>query len=172
MNIAELKESALTVLSLLDEYSNASRREMLIDPVIYAYLSGQFGLMSRQHWMRLYGRPRPQRIDFRYGGSNPAVIEFAVRPPSGGSHLYGSQNLSELRKLTRVPQSRARRRYLLLLDRYRDPIQRSNLKASYDPLNAGRGRFRRTSVRVVYVHAVLQYDFLWRPERGGRPTSG
>jgi hypothetical protein len=163
MNIAELTDAALGVLRLLEDYSRAPQREMLIDPVLSAYLAGRFGEMTRQHWIRLHGRPRPQRIDFRYGGSNPSVIEFAFRPPTGRSELYGPQNLSELRKLTRVPRSRARRRYLLLLDRHHQPIQCANLKVTYDPLHAGRGRFRRHSVRVIYVHRDLQYNFVWRP---------
>jgi hypothetical protein len=113
----------------------------------------------------MHGRPRPQRIDYRYGGSNPAVIEFAVRPATGGPQLYGSQNRSELRKLTRVPQSKARRRYLLLLDLYRSAIDSLALKPTYDLVHAGQGRFQRHSVRVIYVSSSLQYNFLWRPFR-------
>src|SRR5438477_9511334 len=99
MNIADLTDSARKVASLLQEYSghHVGGREMLLDPIIYGYLHGRFSRLSRQHRVRLHGRPRPQRIDFRVGGPNPVVIEFAVRPPHGGTSLYGSQNRSELR---------------------------------------------------------------------------
>src|SRR5436305_1954049 len=130
MNIADLIDSARKVASVLKDYSggHVGRREMLLDPILYGYLHGRFKRLSRQHWVRLHGRPRPQRIDFRAGGSNPVVIEFAVRPPHGGASLYGSQNRSELRKLTRVTRTSARLRVLLLIDLAPAAIPLNNLK--------------------------------------------
>ena len=166
MNIYQIKKATQNIIRLLQDYAGSGeyRREMLLDPVIYGYFEAAFGRMSRQHHVRLHSRPRPQRIDFRHGGSNPVVFEFAVRPPGGGGHLYGSQNTSELRKLTRVLTSQARLRVLLLVDLLQHPISRENLKRTYDAVNAGRGRFQRHSVRVIYVHASEEYDFLWRPQ--------
>lgn len=163
MTVTELISSAQEVLLLLGDYSNAPDREMLLDPMVYGYLQGRFGAMQRQHRLYVSGSSRPKRIDFRHGTSNPAVIEFAVRPPRGGGQLHGSQNVRELRKLTRVPQRRAKRRMLLLLDLYRRSIPIEALKPTYDVVNAGPGRFRRHSVRVVYVHRDESYHFLWRP---------
>lgn len=136
---------------------------MLLDPILYGFLQGRFRKVSRQHYVRLHGRHHPLRIDFRVGGTNPVVIEFAVRPPAGGATLYGSQNESELGKLTRVTNSSARLRVLLLIDLAPHAIPADNLKATYASLNAGPGNFARHSVRVIYVHADSAYHFLWRP---------
>lgn len=165
MNIKTLTESARAVLSLLRDYSggHVGRREMLLDPVLYGYLQGRFGGMTRQHWVSIHGRPRPQRIDFRKGGTNPVVVEFAVRPPNGGPTLYGSQNQSELRKLCRVTKTSAKLRALLLLDLSPNPIRLENLKPSYDKQTSGPGNFARHSVRVIYVQSNSSYNFLWQP---------
>ena len=165
MNIAELSVAAKEVLTLLGKYHNAPHREMLIDPVLFAYLRGKHPPVERQHYVYRYGSERPQRIDFRTGGTNPVVLEFAVRPPVGGGHLLGSQNTSELRKLCRVTRTSARLRALLLMDLYHEPIERKNLQATYAAVNAGRGRFQRNPVRVVYVHPDLSYSFAWDPYR-------
>ena len=150
---------------MLADYSSGPEREMRLDPMVYGFLQGRHGHMSRQFYVRFHGAKRPKRIDFRYGTSNPAVIELAVRPPTGGSQLHGSQTESELRKLTRVPQAKAKRRILLLLDLYRSPLDEAKLKATYDSIHAGRGNFKRHSVRVIYVHRDSTYDFLWWPKK-------
>jgi hypothetical protein len=137
---------------------------MLIDRTVYAYFEGRFGHFSRQHRVRMHSKPRPQRIDFRYGTSNPVVIEFAVRPRTKGGHLYGSQNRSELRKLTRVLSSEAKTRVLLLLDLSSNPIPKPKLKKTYDGINAGKGNFTRHSVRVIYVQRDNSYHFSWKPK--------
>jgi hypothetical protein len=46
LNIEELTNAALEVLRLLNDYSTAPHREMLIDPALYAYLEGRFGSME------------------------------------------------------------------------------------------------------------------------------
>ncbi len=99
MNIADITTASKDIIAMLGEYHNAPRREMHLDPMLYALLKGRFTHIARQHHVRIYGSPRPKRIDFRYGGSNPVVIEFAVRPPNGGGQLYGTQNVSELQKI-------------------------------------------------------------------------
>ncbi len=163
MNLSEIKSAALTVLKLLDDYSggHVGRREMLLDPILYGYLEGCFGHLSRQRYVHLHGSIKPKRIDFRYGTHNPVVIEFAVRPPGGGGTLYGSQNRSELRKLCRVTRVSARLRVMLLVDLHTTPLVRANLKATYDTETSGAGNFKRHSVRVLYVHRETQYHFLW-----------
>ena len=165
MNIAEVINAGVEILDLLAAYRHdpAQRREMRIDPVVFGYLQGRFGHIQRQHYVRMHSKPKPQRIDFRFGTSNPVVLEFAVRPPNGASELYGSQNTSELRKLTRVLPSQAKSRMLLLLDMAHAPIPKSNLKPTYDNVNAGKGNFKRHTVRVIYVHSDDNYHFRWQP---------
>lgn len=142
MNITSLVSAAETVLGLLEEFAGrTARNEREFDQIFYGYLKGCFASMRRQHPVRMYGSRRPHRIDFRQGGTQPAVIELAVRPAIGGSQLHGSSNQSELRKLARVKRSAAQTRFLLLVDLSSHPLSRAALKATYDPLHAGRGRF-------------------------------
>jgi hypothetical protein len=149
---------------MLREYSSGPRRERELDLILFGYLRGRFHGVSRQHRLYLTGSTRPSRIDFRLGGSNPVVLEFAVRPPQGGGELYASCNRTELRKLARVASTQARLRALLLVDLSDAPIPQNRLSATYDRQNAGRGNFKRHSVRVVYVHSRQRsYHFLWRP---------
>jgi hypothetical protein len=88
-----------------------------------------------------------------------------VLPLSGMAMINnGSQNVSELRKLCKIPFSKARRRVLLLLDPSRlEPIEKRKLKASYDQVGSGRGNFTRETVTIVYVHPQLEYSFRWNP---------
>jgi len=163
MNIADVQQIGAEVLALLSQYHNPPYKELLLDAILLAYLAGRYSNVARQHHVRLYGSAKPQRIDFRFGGNNPVVIELAVRPPSGGGSLYGSQNKSELRKLCRVAHSQARLRVLLLLDLARHPLSKESLQEDYDRQNAGRSRFKRSSVRVIYVHRRTTFHFSWSP---------
>jgi len=162
MNIAQITLAAQEIVWVLDDYATDStrEREVRIDAVLYAYLQAKFARMSRQHYVYMSNRPRPQRIDFRHGGPNPVVKEFVHRYRHG-SVLYGSQNTKELRKLTRVRASQARPRVLLLLDSAERPIPRRNLETSYQERNSGRGNFERHPVRVIYVHRESAYNFVW-----------
>src|SRR5262245_9155199 len=99
MNIANIQEAAAEIIKIVGDYTNKPHREMLIDPILFGYLRGAFDNVERQHKVRVYGSRKPKRIDFRQGGTNPVVLELAVRPPGGGGHLLGGQNTSELRKL-------------------------------------------------------------------------
>lgn len=93
MTNLEIKEAAAAVLSMLDKYQGAeSEGELSADRVLFGYLQGTFGgLITRQH------RVSFGRIDFRYGTSNPVVIEFAFRERrEPRANLYASQNLKEL----------------------------------------------------------------------------
>jgi len=53
-------------------------------------------------------------------------------------------------------------RYLLLIDLSKIPIPQSQLQATYQKVSSGPGRFKRHSVRVVYVCRTEHYDFSWR----------
>jgi hypothetical protein len=160
MNIQEIKEASNTAIWMLSQYKGvAGQGELGADRVLYGVLEGRFGHMSRQHAVKA------GRIDFRFGTSNPVVIEFVLRSPHDPrSKLYESQNRSELRKLTRVRPATAKMRVLLLLDRTHDSIPTEVLRRGYDESNAGRGRFHRHVVRVIYVQQDLAYDFPWHPK--------
>lgn len=163
MKIADIQEIGAKVLALLDQYHNPPHKELLLDAILFAYLSGRYSGVVRQHYVYLYGSSKPQRIDFRFGGSNPVVLELAVRRPGGGGGMSGSQNTTELNKLCRVKQSQVRLRALLLLDTAEQPLKKEALKKSYDPLHAGPGKFERHSVRVIYVHRRSTFSFSWSP---------
>lgn len=161
MNRNEIAQAALTVMQLLAHYSNAPHREMLVDPALYAFLEARFERMRRQIPIQVGASQK--RIDFRHGGTNPVAIEFAVRPPNGGGQLYGSQNASELRKLSRLPQTKAKLRALLLMDLHATPHARQNLESTYDQVVLGPGNYVRKPVSVIYVHRNRHYQFVWRP---------
>lgn len=151
---------ARQVLALLDHYKGRPGGELAADRLLYGFFEAKFGNMSRQHQVTL------GRIDYRFGTTNPVVLEFALRSSGEpSSKLYESQNRSELRKLTRVRPQTARMRVLLLLDRARTSIPKSVLRMGYDQSNAGRGRFERHPVRILYVHRSLSYELLWRPKK-------
>jgi hypothetical protein len=163
INLQDIKTAGHDILELINEYHNAPHREMLIDPIFYAYIFGKYEKVQRQHYVYVYGSDKPKRIDFRCGGVNPVVIELAVRPPSGGSHLHGSQNMSELRKLCKVKLSQAKLRVLLLLDLFHKPLEKDKLKSSYEAIHAGPGNFERNSVRIIYISYESDFDFSWKP---------
>jgi hypothetical protein len=160
VNIEEIKDASREVLGLIETYKGrAGQGELGADRVLAGFLQGRFGHITRQHTVGV------GRIDFRFGTSNPVVIEFVIRGPHDPqAKLFESQNRSELRKLTRARASTARMRVLLLLDRSKTAIPMATLRAGYDRGNAGRGRFKRHVVRIIYVHRDLEYDFRWNPK--------
>lgn len=163
MNVTKLTAIGQDIARLVGDYHGGPTREMLIDPALYAYLRATGRRVDRQHHAHLPGAKRPARIDFRVGGSNPVLIEFAVRPPHGMGELYGSQNRSELHKLCRFSNTQAKLRALLLIDLAPTPLAQRALEATYDAVHAGPGRFTRYSVKVIYVHAHTTYAFKWSP---------
>lgn len=167
MNIRRLKDIGLELTAIAADYRGAGgpTREMLIDPALYALLRSSAGGAQRQYPAHLPNAKRCPRIDFRVGGPNPVLIEFAVRSPQGGGTLYGSQNKPELSKLTRFGNHVARLRALLLVDLYHNPHSLAELKATYDVINAGRGKFARYPVQIIYAHASAVYSFRWNPLR-------
>src|SRR3989338_6012227 len=117
MTYRDLQNAGKQILMLLSHHTGrVPDTENELSPVVYAYLVGRFRKVTRQHPLRIGGHPRPSLIDFRHGTSNPMVIELAVRPRAGGHQLSGISNTRELRKLSMVPHSKAKRRALLLLD--------------------------------------------------------
>jgi hypothetical protein len=163
MNIAKLAKIGQDIARLAGDYHGGPKREMLIDPALYAYLRSTGRSVERQFHANLPSARKPPRIDFRVLGPNAVLLEFAVRPPVGGSQLYGSQNRSELYKLCRFDNTQAKLRALLLIDLSPHPLAATSLKPTYDKVNAGPGKFPRSPVKVIYTHADLTYSFKWSP---------
>lgn len=163
VNIADIEDIGAEILKLRDAYHNPPKGERAVDVLLWGYLCGRGYHVKRQHNVHLHGSTKPHRIDFRFGGTNPIVLELAVRPVGGGSHLSGPNNQTELNKLCRVSRKEARLRALLLIDLAEGHWLREALKATYDPLNAGAGKFDRCAVRVIYVHRHNRFNFGWSP---------
>jgi hypothetical protein len=161
----EATDAARVLLKLRGDYSNPPKRERELDPLFFAYLKGHLGKVkvSRQEPVHFSGSKKPSRIDYRIGGSNPSLVELAVRPPTGIQELMGPQNLKELKKLSKLPTSKAKRRILLLLDLKKKAIAKTTLQDSYEPLHVGPGKKDRFPVTVLYVHADVHYSFPWSP---------
>lgn len=164
---AEAIEAAKALIQLRRDYSNPPKTERGLDPIFYGYIRAAHPhvKVSRQIPIKFHGARKPSRIDYRLGGTNPSVVELAVRPVDGQQQLCGPQNHEELRKLSKVIPSKAKRRILLLVDLKKTPVQETSLKPTYDSLHAGQGRKARHAVTVVYVHSTLQYSFTWKPRK-------
>jgi len=164
---SQAKSAALALIKLRDDYHNPPKAERGLDPIFYGYVTAAHPKtkITRQHHVKFYKSNKPSRIDFRFGGTNPTLLELAVRPTNGQQQLCGPQNRSELIKLSKT--SRVKRRILLLVDLKEKPIEKSSLKPTYDPLHAGPGKRERHSVTVVYVHRELTYSFNWKPYKKG-----
>jgi len=162
---SEAISAAEALIKLRKDYSNPPKTERGLDPIFYGYITAihRKSPVSRQIHIKFAGAKKPSRIDFRIGGPNPTVLELAVRPLKGQQELTGPKNRSELVKLSKVVQTKAKRRILLLIDLKKNPIDRLELKATYDPLHAGPGKKARHAVTVVYVHARSNYWFTWKP---------
>ena len=164
---SEAISAASALVDLRKDYSNPPKTERGLDPIFYGYITAAHSKVkvSRQVHIKFHGAKKPSRIDFRIGGSNPTVLELAVRPTDGQQQLCGPQNLDELRKLSKVTPSKAKRRILLLVDLKKYPISKASLKATYDPLHAGPGRKPRHAVTVVYFHRQSNFSFTWVPRK-------
>lgn len=152
-------------------YKARGLTEAEADRILYAYLLGGYGAVSRQHPTQIAGTNN--RLDFRfcdkrhrgnqYGG-NPCILELAVKDIHGGQHLTVIRNKTELRKLSRHGVVVAAR-VLLLLDVSENPTPKDKLIPGYDKYHFGPGKFAAHGVSVLYVHRDLQYKFVWRPRR-------
>lgn len=157
-----LLQACQRVVELAAQYKpKEHHREMGYDGLLFGFLDASFGKMKRQHKVRIGKSKWPKRIDFRQGGTSPVVLEFVVRTP-GRNEIHGSQNASEIGKLTR--QRKASARYLLLFDfSGESPINTADLWKSYRKLNGGVGKFTRKAVQVIYIHPDLLDSIIWRP---------
>ncbi len=146
-------------IRLSNQYMDYRQKEGIIHHILFGAMQATFGHVAREY---LPGTGQ-KRIDFRYGTSNPRVIELVVRDPLHQNQHYGTQNRSELHKLYRVRTSEARTRFLLILDASgnNNPFSKTRLKLSFDNVPQGHGKFRRYPVTVLYVHPNGHYKFAW-----------
>lgn len=117
------------------------------------FLEDRFGDYAREHTVRGGGR-----VDFRIAGPNPVIVELVVRTETLPGTLYGSQNVRELQKLSAEPQTRAKMRYLLLLDNCRASMDLEGLWPTYAKIRPPRAA---NPVCIVYVHREFHDSFLW-----------
>jgi hypothetical protein len=153
-----LKAAARATLQLAESVGDGKRGERWLHGVLLGYLEASVGDMESEYQVSR------GHIDLRHGGNNPAVIEFVVR--KHGVENAPSMNRSELAKLTRIPNTRARTRYLLIIDTSGyAPLKKDTTQQAYLRWHAGRGRFERQPVRVIYVHPDPRhdFDFSWDP---------
>jgi len=152
----DVSELGQALLRIADEFPTTFLTERDFYPLVGAYLYGRFPGVSMEH------KVKSGAIDFRLGGMNPSVIELVVAPRAlrddadpgfrfpghrAATQLYPTQNRSELKKLAGMPQSKAKKRYLLLLDfRAFDP---TDLWVKYG--NEARRIGLRNPVCVVHV---------------------
>jgi hypothetical protein len=163
--IADVRSAALEIVGPICKHKACSFSEAQVGRILHAYLIGEHAGV-RPECPVMIGKSS-QAIDFRFGdapyGANPCALELAVRNSEHGPQLLASQNASELKKLSRYPESKAQTRVLLLLDLGHKPIKQEKLKRGYDELDhLGAGKFQRRSVSVLYVHRNLNYRFIWR----------
>jgi len=167
VTVQRLTSISTSIIAALADYKGRKVRKTeraLVGPMLYAFLISLGHRSIREYNVAMLDTGKPKRIDFWVGSTKPVFIELAVRKPGGSQELMGKQNQSELSKLARANQASVRTRYLLLIDlRAGSPIPRAELKKSYDPLHAGRGKFKRAPVRVIYVARDVSYHFLWKP---------
>jgi hypothetical protein len=165
LSLRVLKEAAVSAALAMSEYSRR-KTEKDVEPYLLGYLRGanrkiQIG---RQTHLTISSDGWPERVDLRGGGMNPKFIELAVQPDGDATpvRLLGSQNISELRKLSRIPASRTRQRVLVLVDLSTAPTDLSKMKESFDRIYLRKTKIKRYSVRVLYCHASSSFSFLWR----------
>ncbi len=118
--------------------------ERRIEPLVFGILQARWGALRREVRAEDPGRDRP-RIDFRFGSTNPIVIELAVRPRAGGQQLEASQNGPELS--------------LVLLDFGDAPLSISRLREDYTARVRTTDRMGPNPIHVIYVHRHEQRSF-------------
>lgn len=130
-------------------------KEQRLDVVVLTLLHERVGRMRFQYQVG------NGRIDFRYGGTNPAFIELVVR--RHGNEHNQSQNKKEIRKLCRVKN--AKQRYLLIVDlTENNPLTVEKLREQYKKAGPGSGRSYNKPIMVVYVHQEDSFHFRWSPD--------
>lgn len=167
---SDVVELGLALIGVGDLYPTRYLTERDFYPLVHAYFRGR--VPAKSEWPTESGP-----VDFRFGGTNQALLELAVAPRwlrdgsftdlefpghRKATQLHPSQNRRELKKLLMTGQGQAKKRYLLLID-FMDAHQEVNLRRGYEKEAGGQAGVR--PVRIVYVSRVKQFSF---PVRAGR----
>jgi hypothetical protein len=157
VRVDDIRDLGHALMAAADAYPLVFRTETDFYPLVLTYLRGR--VPSAEPERRVVNGA----IDFWVGGKNPAAIELAVAPQhlrdinhatqrfpgnAGSVRLYATHNASELKKLSAIPQAKAKRRFLLLVD-FTDSHNEVSLRRGYEaelPFNKG-----HNPVHVVYV---------------------
>jgi hypothetical protein len=153
---SDVEELGAALIDIANRYPTRFLTERDFYPLVVAYLHGLFPRVKVEH------KVRSGAIDFRLGGMNPSVIELAVAPRAlrdanapdlifpghdSATQLYATQNRRELNKLSEVPQSKAKMRYLLLVDFC--AFDQDDMKDKYEREASNLGM--RNPVYIVHV---------------------
>lgn len=157
-------EVAKRVLMLTKNMDVRRRSERNLLPVIHGVLGGYLDprYIRREAWTR----SQEGRVDFKFMGKAPTLLEVAVRGERYGVELYESKNRPELRKLSKLDHQKATRSILLLLDPTGlRAIPKRKLRANYSRAPKLRGRGVRKPIRIIYAHPRVTYVFEWSNRR-------
>jgi len=173
LTVADVHNLGRVLIETANRYPLSFRTERDFYPLIAAYVQGRVPTATPEY------RVEGGAIDFRFGGTNPALLEVALAPRAfkdhnlpgqtfpghgQGNQLYASQNKNELKKLSESkPRSM---RFLLLVDFQR--TDRDALRKGYEavlPPNKG-----HRPVHVVYVSQQVErgIDFTVGGKKRGR----
>lgn len=165
LNIQDVVDLGIALLEVADKYPTRYLTERDFAPLVIAYLKGRVPKIQTE--VSTTGGD----IDFRVGGTNPALLELAVAPralkdscapdvafPGHGkaTQLYATQNKSELKKLLAITQAQAKGRFLLLLD-LMDAHTKDRLKELYAAEAVKLPSIR--PARIVYVSRNKTFHF-------------
>lgn len=168
----DVKQLGAALIDIADQYPTRFLTERDFFPLVVAYLHGRFPGVSAEHAVA------NGAIDFRLGGMNPSVIELAVAPRAlqdaaftdlhfpghaNAPQLYATQNKTELKKLGAMPQTKAKRRYLILLD-FR-AFDQGDMKAKYEEQAGKLGL--KNPVCVVHVSRSATSSYTLRRRAAG-----
>jgi hypothetical protein len=165
----KLEQAGKAVIALFNEERFVPilnrRYEKSIQLVLLGYLQAKVGSMKLEYKLAR------ERIDFRYGGGHPSLVELVTISDSGYNVEHNpNRNLAELRKLSKFDRSKARVKYLLILDFYnKSPIKKERLAKAYHRTwqelakvlrKEERGRKTMYSVTVLYIHSHATHRFV------------
>lgn len=157
LTIEIAKQLAETLVSIADRFPLNFLTERDFYPLIHTFLTERVPNVTSEHSVR------DGQIDFRTGGTNPALIELAVAPREFGDRrraelrmpgfttapqLYASQNQPELKKLFQT-DIRYANRYLFLVD-LRGTYDFIDLSAKYRS-EARKIKNKTGAVSVIYA---------------------
>src|SRR5580704_7797286 len=96
--VADARAAGLEIVGPICGHKARSFSEAEIGRILHAYLLGKYAGVVPEYPVTV-GK-KTGAIDFRFGdrphGSNPCVLELAVRNSEGGQQLLASQNRTEL----------------------------------------------------------------------------